>query len=519
MGPLIATRAKSIAALLAAAMLASACTLNTGPAAGDAAIVALTATELEQELAAGRLNAEQVTEAYLRRIDSLDDQGPAVHAIIELNPDALSIARSLDAAFAVRGPVGALHGIPIVLKANIDTRDRMATTAGSAALEGHRASDDAALVARLRAAGAVIIAKANLSEWANFRSNRSVSGWSGLGGQTHNPYVLDRNPCGSSSGSAVAVSARLAPLAVGTETDGSIICPSAVNGIVGLKPTVGLVAQDGIIPISRTQDTAGPMARTVADAALLLETLAEPRTQPATRTAMGLIGARLGVVRDYVGAGGAPDVEDAYANALGILEAQGAVLVDPIELAIPREARAAEFEVMLYEFKDGIERYLRDADAGPSTLADLIQFNELHASTEMPLFGQDVFLAAAQKGSLNEAAYAQAVSKSHDFIRERLAEVFAQYDLDALVAPSNGPAWPTDPALGNGLRIGSAMPAAASGYPSITIPSRLVGELPVGISLIARPFDEARMLGLAAAFEQARGAFPEPKYLPSLGAE
>jgi amidase len=405
-----------------------------------------------------------------------------------------------------------------VLKANIDTGDEMVTSAGSLALAEHHAPDDAALVARLRQAGAVIIAKANLSEWANFRSTRSISGWSSLGGQTRNAYVLDRNPCGSSSGSAVAVAARLAPLAVGTETNGSIICPAATNGIVGIKPTVGLIEQDGIIPIAASQDTAGPMARTLAGAALLLDAMADPRTpvDSADLERGSLAGLRLGVIRDYPGATSSPPVEAAYEASLEILASAGAELVDPIELGIGERARDAELELLLFEFKDGIDRYLAASDAPLQNLRALIAFNEAHAETVMPWFDQEIFLMAATKPGLESAAYRQARADSIDSMRRSLDAVFAENDLDALIAPSNAGAWKIDIVHGDRFVVGSAAPAAISGYPSITIPGSLSDSLPLGLSFIGRAFEEAELLEIAAVFEARRGEFPAPTLIPSL---
>ncbi|HEX7082362.1 MAG TPA: amidase family protein, partial [Gammaproteobacteria bacterium] len=403
-------RLRSAAALLAVWLAAVACTdepagtapLDSAPGA-DSAWLDLDAPALAEALGSGRVSAERLTRAALARIAAVDDAGPELNAIIEINPDAIEIARELDRRFAEEGPVGPLHGLPVVLKANIDTGDRIATSAGSIALANHHAAADAEVVARLRAAGAVILAKANLSEWANFRSLQSTSGWSSLGGQTKNPYVLDRNPCGSSSGSAVAVAAGLAPLAVGTETDGSIVCPAGVNGVVGIKPTVGLVSAEGIIPIATSQDTAGPFARTVRGAAMLLAVMRDPaagedprngapattlagdfRAEPSDSAALAdLAGVRLGVVRDYDGAGADASVEAAFERWLAMLRDAGAELVDPIELRLPAELRAAELEVLLHEFKAGIDRYLAAVEDGPRSLDALIAFNEEHAAEVM----------------------------------------------------------------------------------------------------------------------------------------
>jgi amidase len=487
----------------------------------DAAIVQLSAADLQAQIAAGTVSAERAALAFLNRIAELDDAGPELRAIIEINPDALSIARALDRRLAREGPLGALHGLPVVLKANIDTADRMATTAGSLALAGHRAEADAALVRRLREAGAVILAKANLSEWANFRSDQSTSGWSSLGGQTRNPYVLDRNPCGSSSGSAVAVAARLTPLAVGTETDGSIVCPAGANGVVGIKPTVGLVSPIGIIPLAPGQDTAGPMARTVHGAALLLAAMAEPNDE-AGRTAgyaaqpADLGDVRLGVIRDYFGAGRAPAVESRYEEWLTLLRAAGAVLVDPVTVGLEGEIRAAELDVLLYEFHASIDEYLLATNAAPASLTELISFNREHSAAVMPYFGQELLIRAEATGPLSESRYQSAVAASRGRMRALLDTLFAAHALDALLAPVNGPAWRTDPQNGDRLLLGSASLAALSGRPSIAVPGALLAELPVAIAFIGRPFEEAELIGIAAAFEALRGPLPAPKFLPSL---
>lgn len=469
--------------------------------------------ELAALLARGEVSAERVTEIFLRRIAALDDTGPALNAIIEVNPDALAIARDLDRRFAAGGPVGSLHGVPVVLKANIDTADRMATSAGSLALAGHYARRDAPVAARLREAGAVLLAKTNLSEWANFRSLDSTSGWSSLGGQTRNAYAPDRSPCGSSSGSAVAVAARLAPLAVGTETDGSIVCPAAVNGVVGIKPTHGLVSAEGIVPLAASQDTAGPLARTVADARLLLETLAGPEARQARGAPLAsLAGLRLGVVRDYAGAGTDADVEAAYERWLARLRSAGAELVDPVEGLADAQTRAAELEVLLYEFKDGIDRYLSTVTTGPRSLAELIRFNDEHAARVMPHFGQDLFLAAERKGPLTDDAYAQALNASRYRLRARLAEAFERHGLDALVAPANGPAWPIDYAAGDAFSVSSAHLAAVSGFPSIAVPATFVRGLPFALAFVGKPNEDMHLLEIAALFERLRGDFPAAPY-------
>jgi amidase len=384
----------------------------------------------------------------LRRIAALDDSGPTLSAVIEVNPDAEAIARQLDEELD-RGVPGPLHGVPVLLKANIDTGDRMATSAGSLALAEHRARADADVVAKLRAAGAVVLGKTNLSEWANFRGRRSTSGWSSLGGQTHNPYVLDRNPCGSSSGSAVAVAARLAPLAVGTETDGSIVCPAGVNGVVGIKPAIGTVSQRGIVPIAHSQDTAGPLARSVADAALLLSVLAEEgAAPPLTASAADAPGLRVGVIRNYAGAGRDAAVDAAFAQALGGLERAGAVLVDPVAAALGPELGQAEIAIFLAEFRGELGAYLAGVERGPRTIDELIAFNTARAGEVMPYFGQEFLLAARDSGGTADAAYAAALQTA------AAAPVHARGAVRAkrsrrLVAPTNGRAWRTNYAGGD----------------------------------------------------------------------
>jgi amidase len=480
-------------------------------------IVALDALELRDGLAAGTVSAEATTAAYAARIARLDRAGPRLGAVIELNPDALGIARELDRQ-RKEGGLGPLFGVPVLIKANIDTGDRMATSAGSLALAEHRAARDAAVVARLRAAGAVIIGKANLSEWANFRSSSATSGWSSLGGQTKNAYVLDRNPCGSSSGSAVAVAARLVPLAVGTETDGSIVCPAAANGVVGIKPTAGIVSRAGIVPLAASQDTAGPLARSVAEAALLLGAIAEPGTSSPSadidRFGTWLGGVRVGVVRNYFGAHDHADVEAAFRAALSRLRSAGATLVDPVEAMPLRATRSAEMTVLLAEFRDDIDSYLATVRDGPHSLNELIDFNASHEDRVMPHFGQELFTAARDSGGRSADAYRAAVATIRNE-RARLARLFATNALDVLVAPANAPAWRTDYAAGDAASVSSSSLAAISGYPSVVLPTSLIGELPVGIAFIGRPHEDAALLAVAAAYERLRGPFPEPLLLRS----
>jgi amidase len=495
----------------------------------------VTVADLQKRMAAGELTARRLTEAYLGRIAALDRQGPELRSVIETNPEALAIADALDAERRAKGPRGPLHGVPVLVKDNVDTADRMTTTAGSLALEGSTPPRDAHVAALLREAGAVILGKANLSEWANFRSPRSVSGWSARGGQCRNPYALDRNPCGSSSGSGVAVSANLVPLAVGTETDGSIVCPATNCGIVGIKPTVGLVSRAGIIPISHTQDTAGPMARTVADAAALLAALAgvdprDPATAagngrtgpgPSARTsyaealdANGLRGARIGVARNL--AGFHPDTDRLFDEAVAEMKRRGAEIVDPADVPSIKDLGDPELEVMLYEFKAGLEAYF--AALGPKapvkTLADAIAFNDRNREREMPYFGQETFLKAQEKGPLTTPAYREALEKCRRLSREEgLDAVLDRHRLDALVAPTGAPAWVIDPVSGDHFVGGNSTPAAVSGYPSISVPMGFVFGLPVGLSFVGRAWSEAVLVRLAFAFEQATKHRRPPRFL------
>ncbi len=491
-----------------------------------------TITDLQARMREGTLTSRELTLAYLGRIADLDKSGPRLNAVIELNPDALGAAEASDAerrAGHVRGP---LHGIPVLIKDNIATADRMQTTAGSLALVGARPRADAALVARLRAAGAVLLGKTNLSEWANFRSSASTSGWSGRGGQTLNPYALDRDPDGSSSGSAVAVSANLCAVAVGTETNGSIVSPASVCGIVGVKPTVGLVSRSGIIPVSFSQDTAGPMARTVRDAAVLLGAMAggdpaDPATAgrpPGYSTDYlvglardGLKGARIGVVEGTFGFN--PRMEPIQARAVEALRAAGAVIVEHVELPKTDQLQQAEFEVLLYEFKDGLNRYLSTLAPGApvTSLADIIRFDDAHRSSEMPYFGQEVFLRAQGKGPLAENAYGEARGYCLKVARrEGIDAVMAAQRLDALVAMTSGPAWTLDPVNGDPDTGGSSSFAAIAGYPNVTVPADQVLGLPVGISFFGRAWSEGTLLRLAADFEEKTHARRPPRFLPTV---
>ena len=488
----------------------------------------ITVAKLQQEMQSGRLTARAVTEKYLARIEQVDKHGPALNSVIELNPEALATAEELDRERKAKGTRGQLHGIPVLIKDNIATRDRMMTTAGSLALVGARPPKDAFVVKRLREAGAVILGKANLSEWANIRSSHSTSGWSGRGGLTRNPYALDRNPCGSSSGSGAAVSANLCALAIGTETDGSIVCPSGVNGIVGIKPTVGLISRAGIIPIAHSQDTAGPMARNVTDAAILLGALTgvdndDPATEASRDKALrdytkfldpgGLRGSRIGVARKSFGISDA--VDRLMDQAISEMKRQGAVLVDPADLG-PMEVGESEFAVLLYELKADLNSYL--AALGPGapvhTLQEIIEFNERNRQREMPYFGQDTFIKAQAKGPLTEKEYLDALEKNHRLTRkEGIDAVMEKFQLDALVVPTGGPAWLTDLVNGDHDTGGSSTPAAVAGYPNITVPAGFVFGLPVGISFFGKAYSEPTLLKLAYAFEQATRHRRTPQFL------
>lgn len=489
-----------------------------------------TLADFRKVLDSGRLTAVDVVKKYLERIDMVDRQGPALNSVIELNPDAIAVARALDRELNSVGPRGPLHGIPVLIKDNIATRDRMKTTAGSLALLESVAKADAFLVQQLRAAGAVLLGKTNLSEWANFRSSRSTSGWSGRGGLTKNPYVLDRNPSGSSSGSAVAVAANLCPLAVGTETDGSIVSPSSVNGVVGIKPTLGLVSRSGIVPIAHSQDTAGPMARTVTDAALLLNALVgRDPNDPITNACRaesdytrfldtkGLQGARLGVCRKFFDL--TPEAGRVAESALNVLREQGATLIDPADVPSYGKFGNVEMEVLLYEFKADLNKYLADLEPGRGvkTLAEIIEFNESHRREEMPFFGQEILSQAQNKGPLSEPAYLKALEDCRRLAREEgIDAIMNQHQLDALVAPTTGPAGVTDLVYGDRDVGGSSEPAAVAGYPSITVPAGFVAGLPMGLSFFGRASSEGLLLRLAFAFEQASRLRRAPAFWESL---
>ncbi len=501
----------------------------TTPGASAFELEELTIAQLQDRMKRGKMSSSSITQRYLERIEKIDRDGPGLNSVIELNPDAPVIAWSLDKERREKGPRGPLHGIPVLIKDNIGTADRMMTTAGSLALVGSVPAQDAFVARKLREAGAVILGKTNLSEWANFRSSHSTSGWSGRGGLTRNPYALDRNPCGSSSGSGAAASANLCAAAVGTETDGSIVCPSSANGLVGIKPTLGLVSRSGIIPIAHSQDTPGPMARTVSDAAALLGALAgaDPLDR-ATKESVGkaqdytqfldpkgLQGARLGVARKHFGLS---DAVDALMNkAIEEMKRLGAEIIDPADLETHGKFGESEFELLLYEFKADLNDYL--ASLGPKaparSLKELIEFNDKNRDKEMPYFGQDIFVKAEEKGPLTDKAYQDALEKNRRLSRqEGIDAVMDKFHLDALVAPTAGPAWTTDLVNGDHDSGGSSTPAAVAGYPSITVPAGFVFDLPVGITFFGCAYSEPGLIKLAYAFEQATKFRRPPRFLP-----
>jgi amidase len=491
----------------------------------------MTITELQNGMQSGKYTARSLVKKYLDRIDDVDKNGPELNSVIELNPDAMSIADKLDderKAGRVRGP---LHGIPILIKDNIDTADRMMTTAGSLALVGSKPAQDAFVAKKLRDAGAVILGKTNLSEWANFRSSHSSSGWSGRGGQTQNAYVLERNPCGSSSGSGSAAAANLCAAAIGTETDGSVVCPSSANSLVGIKPTVGLVSRSGIIPISHSQDTAGPMARTVSDAAILLGAITGiDSSDAATRSSDGksftdytqflnrdgLRGARLGIARKYFGF--SDRVDKLMNDRIADLKKLGAVVVDPADIPTSGKFDDSELEVLLYEFRADLNAYLGrlGTSAQVHSLKEVIAFNEKNREREMPYFGQDLFIKAEAKGPLTDRKYLQALQKNHLLSRAQGIDfIMRKHRLDAMIAPTGGPAWPTDWINGDHFTGGYSSASAVAGYPHITVPAGYVYGLPVGISFFGAAWSESKLIKYAYAFEQATKARQPPKFVRS----
>jgi amidase len=492
----------------------------------------ITIDDLQKAFQSGQYSSRSLTEKYLARIQEIDKAGPMVNSVIELNPEALQIAEALDQERKSKGPRGPLHGIPVLIKDNIDTADRMNTTAGSLALLGSRPANDAFVAAQLRKAGAVILGKTNLSEWANIRSGHSTSGWSGRGGLTRNPYALDRNPCGSSSGTGAAVSANLCVAGVGTETDGSVVCPSSVNGLAGLKPTVGLVSRSGIVPISHSQDTAGPMARTVRDVAILLGAMAgADREDPATADSQGKVspdytrfldpaglkGARLGVVRKYFGFNDA--VDQLMDSLLGEMKRAGAEIVDPADIPTIGKFDKSELTVFFYELKADLAAYLarRGSSSPVKSLKDVIEFNERNRDREMPYFGQDIFLKSEQKGPLTSKEYLDALALNRQLTRaEGIDFIMDKFKLDALLAPTGGPAWLTDLITGDHDAGGSSSAAAVAGYPNINVTAGYLRGLPVGISFFGRAWSEPTLLKIAYSFEQLTKVRQKPRFLPTI---
>ncbi|HVZ77207.1 MAG TPA: amidase [Gemmatimonadaceae bacterium] len=490
----------------------------------------LSISDVQQGLASGRFTSASLAEQYLGRIAGMDQQGPALRAVLETNPDALAQARALDDERRAKGPRGPLHGVPVLVKDNLATADRMQTTAGSLALVGSKVPRDAFVVAQLRAAGAIILGKTNLSEWANWRSTHSTSGWSGRGGQVRNPYALDRSPSGSSSGTGAAVAANYCTVGIGTETDGSILAPSSAQSLVGIKPTVGLVSRAGIIPIAHSQDTAGPMARSVRDAAIVLGAIAgadarDAMTAPAARHAQrdytqflrddGLKGARIGVAREGF-TGDSTPTDTLFNEAIAAMKDAGAIIVDPANLATTGKYGDSEFDVLQYEFKADIAAYLAElSGTSMRTRADLIAYNSRHMDREMPYFGQEIFLASEKRGPLTDDAYRKALDKNHRMARTLgIDATMDRYRLDAIITPTMSPPPLID--LVNGDPRGgesSTQPAAVAGYPSITVPLGYVFEVPVGISFFGRAWSEPVLLRLAYAYEQATKVRKPPKYL------
>ena len=504
--------------------------MGNGNKSDDFALNEITINELQEKMSKGEYTSKQITEMYLRRIDEIDKKGYMINSVIELNPDALSIAENMDAERSSGKVRGAMHGIPVLIKDNINTGDKLMTTAGALALEGNIASEDAFIIKQLRESGAVLLGKTNLSEWANFRSTRATSGWSSRGGQTKNPCVLDRNPCGSSSGSGAAVAANLCTVAVGTETDGSVTAPSSFCGIVGLKPTVGLLSRDGIIPISKTQDTAGPMARTVTDTAILLGVLTGTSPKdPITLESKGktytdytrfldmnaLKGKRIGVEKSYLS--GHEGVVALYKNAIDVLKDQGATIVEVELLKLTGVLGDAEYLVLEYEFKDGVNKYLAGANAKVKSLEEVIKFNKDNEAAAMPFFKQEILEACQAKGTIRSKEYLEAVSKSTG-AKKIIDDMMKEHKLDAICSTSIGPANCTDLVNGDyNTGFYFSPPAAMAGYPHITVPMGKVNELPIGFSFIAGAYKEPELFGYAYAFEQATKHRESPKFLKTIG--
>lgn len=489
----------------------------------------ITIDDLQRKMEDGTLTSRSLTELYLKQIEDLDKDGPKLNSVIELNPDALAIADGLDRERKEGKLRGPMHGIPVLIKDNIDTGDKMMTTAGALAMEGHKASKDAFIITQLRKAGAVVLGKTNLSEWANFRSTRSSSGWSSRGGQTKNPYALDRNPCGSSSGSGAAVAANLCAVAIGTETNGSIACPSSINGIVGIKPTVGLLSRSGIIPISITQDTAGPMARTVKDAALLLGALTGvDSSDPITKESEGkyhtdytkfldpegLEGKRIGVEKSLLK--GHEVVDRLLSEAIAVMKSKGATIIEVDLLSKVREIDDAEYAVLQYEFKDGLNRYLSTANARMKSLKDVIAFNRQNENTAMPYFKQEILESSEAKGGLDSPEYREALKKILGTTRAALDNVMKEHQLAAICGPANGPTWCTDLINGDFFTgYGFYSTAAVAGYPHITVPMGVVFDLPIGLSFLGLPYGEPGLIAIAHAYEQSSKKRLQPSFRKS----
>ncbi len=502
------------------------------PSYNDFSLLEMTIPEMQQKMDSGVLTSEQIVQLYLDRIKAIDEEGPQLNSVIEVNPDALEIAKQLDEERQQGNVRGPMHGIPVMIKDNINTADKMMTTAGAAALHGNYAAEDAFLVGQLRASGAVLIGKTNLSEWANFRSTRSSSGWSSRGGQTRNPYVLDRNPCGSSSGSGAAVSANLCAVTIGTETNGSIVCPSTANGVVGIKPTVGLVSRSGVIPISFSQDIAGPMGRTVTDAATFLGALvgvdeSDSKSMESDGNfesdytqfldSNGLNGKKIGVWRSRFGFHEQVDAE--LEKALAAMEEQGAVLIDLEEVIEDmNDLWGASGLILEFEFKDGVNKYLESAtpSTGVKSLADVIAYNKANESQAMPFFKMEILESSEARGDLDEKEYLNALKLVQNRAREGINGTMDKYDLDAIVAPTGGPAWSIDVVNGDNYGGGSSSPAAWAGYPSISVPAGYVHGLPVGLSFFGKAWSEGELIRLAYAFEQATKIRKAPEFLDSV---
>jgi amidase len=489
----------------------------------------ITIDQLQEKMQSGQWTARSITEMYLKRIEEIDKAGPELNAVIEVNPEALSIADSLDQERKEKKVRGPLHGIPVLIKDNIDTGDKMMTTAGSLALVGHKAANDAFIITELRKAGAVLLGKTNLSEWANFRSTRSSSGWSSRGGQTKNPYVLDRSPCGSSSGSGTAVAANLCAIAIGTETDGSIHCPSSINGIAGIKPTVGLWSRSGIIPISHTQDTAGPMARTLKDAAILLGTLtAADNNDPATVArsgnvhvdytkfldANGLEGKKIGIEKSFLK--GHEGIDILFKDAIDLMKAKGATIVEVDLIEKLKSLEGLEFEVLKFEFKDGLNKYLANANASIKSLQDLIDFNLKNDSTAMPYFKQEILESSQAKSDLKSQEYIDTLSKLRTTTRNAINNLLTEDELTCICGPTNGASWCIDLINGDSFTgYGMYSPAAVAGYPSVTVPMGMIYGLPVGLTFLGTAYSEPELITVAFSYEQNSNMRRPPEFKKS----